>query len=187
MKPIVLASSSPRRKKLLEQAGFQFITDPSNLNEEQYPTTDPYKLVTTLAREKAREVALRHPGSIIIGADTTVVCNGEMMAKPQDRQDARRMLALLSGNKHTVITGFAVIDTVSKKEFIEYVEGIVYFKKITEKQIEDYIETGEPFDKAGGYAIQEGLSREFIERFEGDIEGIIGLPVKRIMEIINKL
>src|ERR1043166_4822806 len=116
-KPVILASSSPRRKRLLEQTGIQFIIDPSNLHEEQFDIQNPQQLVKTLALEKAREVGKHHPDSIIIGADTTVVCNEQMLAKPKDERDARRMLRLLSGNKHIVITGYAVIDTEAGKEF----------------------------------------------------------------------
>lgn len=186
MKSIVLASSSPRRKKLLEEAGYSFSIDPSNFDESKVSKADPREMVKTLSLEKAREVAKRHKAAIIIGADTTVILDGQLFEKPEDEKDAKRMLTLLSGKIHTVITGISVINTESNQEIIAIEESKVFFKKLTEQQIDEYIQAGEVMDKAGAYAIQEGLSQYFVEKTEGDYTNIVGLPMKRLGKILTK-
>lgn len=187
MKPIILASSSPRRKRLLAQAGISFTVDPSDIPEVKLEHEDAETMVKRLARDKGREVAKRHKNSIVIAADTTVVCHGQILEKPQDAEDARRMLVLLNNTDHLVITGFTVIDINTNQEKVGSVTSKVYFKKLTDKQIEEYIKTGEAFDKAGAYAIQEGLSQAFVEKVEGDFDNAVGLPVDHILKIMKKL
>src|SRR3989344_2643827 len=187
MKPIILASSSPRRKRLLEEAGFMFAVDPSHFDESKVTTRDPHEMVKQLSLEKAREVAKRHPNSIIIGADTTVFCEGQILEKPRDMEDAKRMLRFLSGKVHSVITGITIINTETNQEVTEVEESKVFFKNITEQQIDEYIETGEAMDKAGAYAIQEGLSQHFVEKTEGDYTNIVGLPIELVKRILEEL
>lgn len=186
MKPIILASSSPRRKKLLEEAGFTFTVDPSNFDESKVTTRNPHEMVKQLSLEKARKVAKRHPNSIIIGADTTVFCDGQILEKPKDIEDVKRMLQLLSNKIHSVITGITVITTEMNQEIVESYESHVTFKKLDEKDIDVYIATGEPFDKAGGYAVQEGLSKKFVKELDGDYTNTVGLPIESLRKILKK-
>ena len=187
MKPIILASSSPRRKKLLEEAGFNILVDSSDFDESIVLKNDPHEMVKQLSQEKARTVAKRHPNSIIIGADTTVFCDGQILEKPVDNEDAKRMLKFLSGKVHLVITGMTLINTETKKEITTAAESKVFFKKLTDAQIDEYIQSGEAMDKAGAYAIQEGLSQNFIEKTEGDYTNIVGLPIGMVKENLKKL
>lgn len=184
MKPIVLASSSPRRKKLLESIHVPCIVDPSTFDESTISHSNPYELVQILARKKARDVAKRHKNSFIIGADTIVVYKNTQFGKPKDNADAVRMLEALSGNIHEVITGIAVIDSQSNKELVNFQTATVEFNKLTEKEIYEYLETGEAMDKAGAYAIQEGKSKKFIKQTQGDITTIIGLPLKLLISML---
>lgn len=186
MKPIILASSSPRRKRLLEQTGLKFTIDPSDFDESTVITRNPHEMVKQLSFEKAREVSKRHPNSIIIGADTTVFCEGQILEKPKDVEDAKRMLKMLSNNTHSVITGITIIDTKMNQEIIESYESHVTFKKLKEKDIDAYIETDEPFDKAGGYAVQEGLSKEFVKELDGDYTNTVGLPIIHLKKILRQ-
>ncbi len=187
MKPIILASSSPRRKRLLAEANFSFIVDPSDFDETKVTTRDPYEMVKQLSKEKAREVAKRHPNSIIIAADTTVYCEEQILEKPKDTEDAKRMLRFLNGKTHSVITGVTVIDTGTKRETTEAEESKVRIKTLNEREIEEYVLTGEAMDKAGAYAVQEGLSQHFIEKTEGDYTNIVGLPIDLLKKMLDTL
>ncbi|MBI4130109.1 septum formation protein Maf [Candidatus Roizmanbacteria bacterium] len=184
-KPLILASSSPRRKLLLEQARLTFTIDTSTYKEDLSYSTDPFELVKFLSRKKAEDVATRHPNSIILGADTIIVWNGEIMGKPHTDEKAREMLSKLNNASHQVITGFTIINTETNKSISDAVSSTVYFKKLTRKQIEDYIVTGEPLDKAGAYAIQEG-AKDFVERVEGDYDNVVGLPIKNVLVILDE-
>lgn len=187
MKPLILASSSPRRKRLLTEANFSFVVDPSQFDESKVATRDPHQMVKELSREKAREVAKRHPSSIVIGADTTVFCDGQILEKPTNTGDAKRMLTFLSGKIHSVITGLTIINTETNQELTDVEESNVFFKQLTEEQIDEYIKTGEAMDKAGAYAIQEGLSQHFIEKTEGDYTNIVGLPMNLVQKFLKEL
>lgn len=184
-KQIILASTSPRRKHLLETSGMNFMVEKSPYNEPLHTTEDPYEFVKKLAYEKARAVAHLHRHSIIIGADTTIVCEGVVCEKPGTPENAARMLRLLGGKKHDVLTGYAVIDTDSGTTQTGVESSSVWFKKLSEEDIRWYIGTGEPLDKAGAYAIQE-LGKKFVEKYEGDYDNIVGLPVKKVMKILIK-
>jgi len=171
-----LASQSPRRKQLLEQIGLKFEIDPSNYEEDMSLKMEPNKLAEFLSLGKAKDVARRHKDSIIISADTIVAIDGEVFGKPKTSERAKYMLQKLSGRGHSVITGFAIIDTETGKEISKSVETKVYFKNLSEKEIDAYIATGEPLDRGGGYAIQ-GLAALFVEKIEGDYFNIVGLPI----------
>lgn len=176
MKKIILASQSPRRKQLLEQIGLKFEIDPSNYEEDMTLKMEPNKLAEFLSLGKAKDVAQKHKDSIIISADTIVAIDGEVFGKPKTSERAKYMLQKFSGKAHSVITGFTIIDTEANKEITKSVETKVYFKNLSEKEIDAYIATGEPLDKGGGYAIQ-GLAALFVEKIEGDYFNIVGLPI----------
>ncbi len=185
MNRVILASASPRRRSLLSAHGIDFDVCVSRVDERKIEEgiENPKELVLTLSREKAKDVFSNNPDSIVIGADTTVVFGGEIYGKPEDERDAKRMLSNLSGNMHTVYTGVCII---TKSEMINYCESSsVYFRNLTEKEIDDYIKTGEPMDKAGAYGIQD-TGRKLVLKTEGDFENIVGLP-KSASEKIKEL
>ncbi len=182
---IILASASPRRKEILEKTGLQFMVDESSYEEETDSGLKPRELARYLSREKAREVARRHRDALIIAADTIVVSGGRLFGKPRRTQEAREMLKALSGKSHSVITGFTIIDTKEKKEFSKTVESKVFFKKLSADEIEAYIRSGEPFDKAGAYGIQ-GLGAVIVKKIEGDFFNVMGLPLNALSESLKK-
>lgn len=186
MKKIILASGSPRRKELLKDAGFEFEIIKSNYLEDMTLPMDPPELAKHLSRGKAQEVAqnVLEP-AIIIAADTFVVFKGKVIGKPISEEDAKNMLSQLSGNKHSVITGFTVLDTKTKEIYSEAVESSIVFKEISQKQIDDYVASGEPLEMAGSYAIQ-GVAGVFIERIEGERTGIIGLPMEALKKTLDR-
>jgi septum formation protein len=173
---LVLASSSPRRREILQQAGIPFAIRPVHIDETARAAESPRDYVSRLAREKAGAAAAR-PGEIILGADTTVVIHGEILAKPCDAADAVRMLTLLSGQKHEVLTGICLRAADGLVEDIA--ETSVWFATLTASEIHDYVATGEPMDKAGAYGIQ-GRASKFIERLEGCYFNVMGLPVAMV-------
>jgi len=181
MKKIVLASQSPRRKKLLEQIGLKFDVDPSSYEEDMSLDIEPRKLAEFLSLGKAKDVAQRHKNSIIISADTIVVIGGEVFGKPKTPEKSKYMLQKLSGKPHSVITGFTIIDTETNKQISKSIETKVYFKDILEEEMDSYIASGEPLDKGGGYAIQ-GMGGLFVEKIEGDYFNIVGLPIIALAE-----
>ncbi|MBI2032866.1 MAG: septum formation protein Maf [Candidatus Levybacteria bacterium] len=185
MKKIVLASGSPRRKKLLEEAGLRFVVEKSTYEEYLDTTIQPVELAKKLSYEKALNVAKRFTNALIIGADTVVVLDKKLLGKPKDAQDAKRMLSELSNTSHTVITGYTIIDTDSNRVSTNFEETFVRMKPLSEKQIEDYIATGEPFDKAGGYGIQDGAG-PFIAEIRGDFTNVVGLPVEKVLKELEK-
>ncbi|MCR9132339.1 MAG: Maf family protein [bacterium] len=182
MLKIVLASQSPRRKKLLSQLGLVFEIIPST-SEEIVTSDNPEKVVTDLAFQKAEEVAKNCTESLIIGADTIVVFDGNILGKPENERDAINMLQLLSNNKHSVFTGVALIATNSESKavkshtFVE--ETIVTFSALTNKEIEAYVAGGSPMDKAGSYGIQDDWGSVFVERIDGDFYNVVGFPLNR--------
>lgn len=184
MKKIVLASASPRRKEILEKIGLKFTVVKSDFEEYVNPKLKPHELVKKLSLEKARVVFEKHKDSIIISADTIVVCKEKILGKPKNKEDARRMLKFLSGKVHLVITGFTIIDgnnVITKSKATK-----VQMKKISNEEINSYIQTREPFDKAGAYAIQ-GIAKKFIEKIEGDLFNAIGLPINSLVKELKKL
>jgi len=180
---IILASQSPRRKKLLEQLRLQFKVIPSSVNEN-VKETDPVKLVENLAFQKACDVSKTNPDSLTIGSDTVVVYKDRILGKPENRDQASKMLNELSGKQHFVYTGVALIETdhqssiVNSLNFSEATK--VYFSKLTQSEIDAYIESGSPFDKAGSYGIQDDWGAVFVKRIEGDFYNVVGLPINRL-------
>jgi septum formation protein len=170
---LVLASQSPRRKEILAAAGFQFSVRAPNIQELRRPGEAPADYVVRLAQEKAGAVDCA-PGEIILAADTVVVVGGEVLEKPRDASDASRMLRLLAGREHQVITGICV--RTKTRKVTDCGVTTVLFSPLTDKEIASYVASGEPLDKAGAYAIQ-GLASRFIERIEGCYFNVVGLPI----------
>ena len=191
---ILLASASPRRRELLMQAGFSFQVHPAHIPEEPKPGEDPIAYVVRLAREKAAAVfaqvakaaaseeQVSAPPHVVLGADTTVVVDHQILGKPEDTADAARMLRLLSGRTHRVITGVAVI-TAARTEVAAEVTA-VKFLTLSDEEIAAYIATGEPMDKAGAYAIQ-GRAARWIPRIEGDYFNVVGLPLALVSTMLG--
>ncbi len=179
---LILASSSPRREKLLREAGLDFIVEPSHLEEHVDEKLKPNELVVELAKMKAIHVASKHPEDIVIGADTIVVFENKILGKPTDEEDAYRMLKLLSGERHTVYTGVALVKGEKIHSFVSATD--VSIKHLSDLEIKDYIKTGEPMDKAGSYAIQ-GEGGKIVDHYKGDFFTIVGLPLKDLLEALK--
>lgn len=180
---IILASKSPRRKYLLKQAGLSFAVMPSRFDERSVTAEEPEMLVTILAEKKAQEIAQRYSESWVIGADTIVMIHGEVLGKPASREEARAMLLRLSGQTHQVYTGYAIRCESKKKFFATAVKTDVQFKKLSNIEIAWYIQTDEPFDKAGAYAIQ-GLGTFLVKNIYGSYTNVVGLPVCEVIEYL---
>jgi septum formation protein len=184
-KPVVLASSSPRRREILEKTGLKFMVDAAEINEDHGRRMKPAELAKTISLEKAKVVAARHPCSIIIAADTFGVLGGRMLGKPRDENAARDMLGRMGGRRHRVVTGFTILDTETGKAVSKAVETKVYFRKLDSEEIEAYVKTGEPLDKAGAYAIQ-GMGALLVEKIEGDYYNVIGLPLSSLARELKR-
>lgn len=186
MRKIVLASSSPRRKELLDQINLTYIIDPSKYEEDNSMDVQPEELVKIFSQMKAREVAQRHENAVIIGADTIVVLGDKVLGKPKHTQDAKHMLQSLSNNYHDVLTGITLIDTTEEKEISSVVKTRIAFRELSSEEINYYVETHNPIDKAGAYGIQE-FSALFAERIEGDYFNIVGLPLYKLSLNLKQL
>lgn len=183
MKHIILASASPRRKEILELADLDFDIMPSDAKEITTKTA-PNEVVMELATIKANDIYEKSDQqSIVVGADTVVAYKGQILGKPKDEEDAKRMLMMLSGQTHEVYTGVCVIQDGKIKTFFE--ETKVTFYEISENKIKDYIKTGEPMDKAGSYGIQ-GKAAVFIKEIQGDYYNVVGFPIARFMQEMEK-
>lgn len=180
---LVLASSSPRRAKLMKDAGLDFIVEPSHLDEDIDEKLKPTDLVTELAKLKAVHVAGKYPNDIVIGADTIVVYENQVLGKPKDDNDAYRMLKLLSNDRHIVYTAVALVKGERIKTFVS--ESEVSMKNLSDLEIWNYIKTGEPMDKAGAYAIQ-GDGGSLVDHYKGDFFTIVGLPLKDLLEALKE-
>jgi septum formation protein len=180
---IILASASPRRKFLLEQAGLSFSVIPASIDENAFSHLSPKRFVRVLAEQKADRISEHYPESWIIGADTIVLINGLVLGKPASRREAKTMLSRLSGKTHTVLTGYAVCCRNKKRRFSDTVQTRVKFKELSNKEIEWYLDTREPYDKAGAYAIQE-LGTRLVRRISGSYTNVVGLPVCEVMDIL---
>ena len=181
---VVLASASPRRSELLESAGINFRVVPADICEDPLPEEGPVDHVLRLAEEKARAAAGFTEGRFFLGADTIVLCDGEIMGKPKDQADAERMLKKLSGVPHEVVTGFAIFDKERKGAVREAVRTKVFFKQLRNEEILSYIATGCPFDKAGGYAIQGGAAH-MVQKIEGSYTNVVGLPLCEVVAALR--
>ena len=186
---LVLASASPRRQELLRNAGIAFEVQPADIVEDPLPGEDPVACAERLAREKARLVAQRTPAAFVLGADTVVFVDGMMLAKPVDEEDARRMLQLLSGRTHKVITGVCLIrpsgNFEASAEETSSATTLVTMDEIPEPEIASYAASGEPMDKAGAYAIQ-GIASRWICKIEGDYPNVVGLPVCLVYRMLRR-
>jgi septum formation protein len=182
---LVLASRSPRRREILRQAGIPFVVRPMDVDETPRPDEGARDYVTRIAREKAAAAeGLDADGEIVLGADTTVSIGGEILGKPSDAADARRMLRLLSGQRHTVLTGICLRS--GSRVIEDCAETSVWFGPLSSQEIEDYAASGEPMDKAGGYAIQ-GLASKFVQRIEGCYFNVMGLPVALVYRHLREM
>jgi septum formation protein len=181
---VVLASSSPRRRQLLDLIGIAHEVRPANIDETMRAREVPRRHAERLAREKATKIATRDPDLITIGADTVVVINRKVLGKPSDEAEAIHMLSQLSGREHTVITAVAVARGKKVRSAIEEVQ--VRFRRLHDDEIEAYVATGEPMDKAGAYGIQ-GYGATIVERIEGDYFAVMGLPLARLTSLMRDL
>lgn len=178
---IILASSSPRRKELMNTLGIDYLCIPSNVDETIDLSLTKTEIPLSIAREKGKDVYLSNPNDFIISADTIVYLNGEVLGKPRSNEECFNMLKKLSGKTHSVLT--AVIFLFNNKEINIVKESYVTFKELNDEIIYDYIETKEPFDKAGGYAIQ-GIGKKLISFYSGDYNNIVGFPIDDVKEIL---
>jgi len=183
-KPIILASGSPRRQDLLRQIGITFRTMPSDVDEAILPGESPEKYVVRVALDKASSVAARTDSGIVIGADTIVVLDDTILGKPVDAEDAIRMLTLLSGKAHSVITGLAVMDAATGRALTRTSLTRVWFRNLSQHEIASYVTTGEPLDKAGAYGIQE-RGALFVERIDGCYFNVVGLPLSLLADLLR--
>jgi septum formation protein len=185
MKKIILASASPRRKELLEKLGLKFEVDSGNCEEGINSGLEPHELVRQLSIIKAKSALAGNKNAIIIAADTIGLIGNKILGKPHTENEARKMLKVIAGKPHTVITCFTVMDTATNKIITKTVDTKVYIKKLTNGEIEAYVKTGEPLDKAGAYAIQ-GLGSIIVERIEGDYYNVMGLPLNSLVETLKE-
>jgi septum formation protein len=180
---LILASASPRRADLLSAAGYRFEILPADVDERPLPGERPYDYVLRIARAKARAGA-REPDAVVLGADTAVVVDGSILGKPADDADAARMLGLLSGREHRVLTGVALV--WGRREVGAVEATAVSFKPLTDEEIADYVASGEPRGKAGAYAVQ-GQAARFVSGIKGSYSNVVGLPVERVSELLADL
>jgi septum formation protein len=178
---LILASASPRRRHLLQQAGLPFEVVPSDFDEEAVPFTQPEPHVKALARGKAASVGGRYPESWVIGADTTVVVGKNVLGKPKSMEEARAMLGRLSGRTHQVFTGYCLYNEDLNIARCHAIRSDVRFKQLSDQEIDWYIRTDEPYDKAGAYAVQ-GIGAALIRRIDGSYTNVVGLPLCEVVE-----
>ena len=185
MKKIILASASPRRKELLEKIGLQFTVDPSGCAEDASAGLEPHELIRRISIDKANAVAGKYTDAVIIAADTIGVIEDKILGKPHTAKEAVKMLRAISGKPHLVITGFTVLDTATHRRVTHTVDTKVYIKPLSTAEIEAYVQTGEPLDKAGAYAIQ-GRGAVIVEKIEGDFYNVMGLPLAALAETLKE-
>lgn len=185
---LILASGSPRRAEILNAVGWDFEKDAADIDETEFPGENPADYVCRLAREKALFIARKHPGQIVLGADTTVVVDDQIIGKPVDMADARRMLGLLSGRTHQVLTGIALVRSGDGEAEVRI--GLqrtdVVFNQMSEAELDFLAEYGEPLDKAGAYAVQAQAAL-FIDSIDGDYWNVVGLPVSLAYRLCGEL
>ena len=184
MKKLILASQSPRRQEILKEAGFIFEIIPANIDEEKYETLTPLEMVKTLSKLKAEKISKDNTDAVVIGADTTVDLNGEIISKPKDLIDAKRILTRLSGTTHQIITGYTIISDDKSDTYFEIT--FVTFNTLMENQIDDYIKSENVLGFAGSYGIQDGADA-FIKETRGDYKNIMGLPTSAINKLKEAL
>jgi septum formation protein len=180
---LILASASPRRQELLREAGISFEVHPAHIAEQRKPGEPPLAYVLRLAEEKARALARRFPDRYVLGADTTVVADEHVLEKPADYSDAARMLRLLSGRAHQVITAVSLVKPGGQSDTRACTTQVI-FRKLSEEEIQRYVASREPMDKAGAYAIQ-GDAAGFADRMEGEYSNVVGLPLSLVTEMLR--
>jgi len=180
---LILASKSPRRRYLLKQAGVEFAVIPSSFDESTIPEASPEVFVRVMAQAKAGVISEQYPHSWVLGADTIVVVDGAILGKPVSKAQARSMLTMLSGRVHQVLTGFSLCRLSENRRHAEVVSTDVRFKALTPDEVEWYVHTSEPFDKAGAYAAQ-GLGAFMIKHIHGSYSNVVGLPVCEVVECL---
>ncbi|HUC28871.1 MAG TPA: Maf family protein [Candidatus Acidoferrum sp.] len=188
---LVLASASPRRQELLRNAGISFVVEPADVDETPLPAELPAECAKRLAREKAVAVSRKRPQDVVLGADTIVVIDGAILGKPVNADDAARMLRLLSGRVHQVTTGVCLVrprDQISASSAVKTASEttLVTMAFLSDDEIQAYVATGEPMDKAGAYAIQ-GMASRWIPRIEGDYSNVVGLPVSLVYRMLREV
>jgi septum formation protein len=183
--PLILASASPRRREILQSLGLKFKIIPAHVNEDYLAGESPAKHVSRLSYNKAIAVALKYQNAWVLGADTIVVIDGMILGKPKNKAQAHKMLRKLSGREHKVFTGFTIAHVAVKVYQTQVVQSAVRFKMISPEEMKWYIACDEPYDKAGGYAIQ-GKGAYFIQSIRGSYTNVIGLPLCEVIEIFKK-
>ncbi len=186
VKPLVLASQSPRRIALLRQIGLAPQVVPSSVEEDFDPGSLPSENAMRLAAAKAMDVGTRFDNAVIIGADTIVVLEGKCLGKPLRPEEAIEMLERLSGRTHVVVTGFALLDRPSDRLVVDFESTKVTFRELPRKEIESYVASGSPMDKAGAYGIQDDYGAVFVSRIEGCYYNVVGLPLSKVHSRLNE-
>ena len=184
-KRLALASSSPRRKQLLEEIGLKFDIVPADIDEDIKEGESPEEHTLRLAEKKAKTVAQKVKNGWIIGADTIVFIDNRILGKPSDIHEAREMLLLLSGRHHKVATAFCFFNSATGENINRVAESMVKIKNLTNKEIEDYLKTGEPLGKAGAYAVQ-GIGGFMVEKIEGSYTNVVGLPMEEFQKVLEE-
>lgn len=183
---LILASGSPRRQEMLKDCGIQYLVDVSGAVEVRAAGETPQQMAERLAFTKAHEVASRHQAEWVLGADTDVYIDGEILGKPRDPQDAKRLLNLIQGRTHVVWGAFALLNLAQQKKFIRTFQTRVSMRKMNQAEISAYVATGDPLDKAGAYTAQ-GFGAQFIESIEGSYSNVIGLNLAALMQLLEEL
>lgn len=184
---LILASSSPRRHELLSSINLKFLVVPSSIRERNINGESPEDQVCRLAQEKALDIANRFPEKWVLGADTIVVIDDQILGKPKDPSDAERMLGMLSSRDHTVYTGYALLNLrMPDRKRVRWVRSEVYIREMSQTEISGYVRTGEPMDKAGAYAIQ-GIGAGIVERVSGSYTNVVGLPLCEVTRDLKEL
>jgi septum formation protein len=184
--PFILASASPRRQELLQSVGLKFKTIPAHVNEDYLAGESPREHVKRLARDKALAIAHQYPDAWVLGADTIVVIDELILGKPKNKTQARQMLERLSGRAHKVFTGFTLSHTASRVTKTKVIRSAVQFKPLSKEEMEWYISCAEPYDKAGGYAVQ-GKGAYFIKAIRGSYTNVIGLPLCEVLQELKNI
>ncbi|NOY06854.1 MAG: septum formation protein Maf [Chlorobi bacterium] len=184
--PLILVSASPRRRRLLEQLGLSFQVFNGNVDESVDPDLSPQDHVCLVAERKTRSAEMVFPGSILLGADTIVAYNGMILNKPSGPEEAVEMLATLSGNCHEVYTAYYLLHPETRKHRLGWERTEVWFRKLGEDEIKDYVASGSPLDKAGAYGIQDDFGAVFVEKIHGCYYNVVGLPLSRMyVDLMN--
>ncbi len=184
---VILASASPRRRLLLNLLGIKFTTEIANINEDDFVSNEPEKIVMELARKKAMEISKKFSDKTIIAADTLVFLKGELLTKPIDKIDAYSILMKLSDNTHQVYTGIAIYDPNSLDYTLDFEKTDVTFRQLEENEVLAYIDTGSPMDKAGAYGIQDDFGAVFVSKINGCYYNVVGLPLTKLYMMLKKI